>query len=100
MGSPYPKFCLCAFLGPYKCPQSLRIFQRQPRAMVPRQAASAVFFRPQKRLRVAMASCENRGPFLGTLNNRCRIILGTPKGTINFDNHSMLAPLRVWGLGG
>ena len=29
-----------------------------------------------------MGSCQNRGPFLGTLNNRCRIILGTQKGTI------------------
>ena len=24
----------------------------------------------------------NKGPFLGTLNNRCRIILGTQKGTL------------------
>ena len=24
----------------------------------------------------------NYGPFLGTLNNRCRTILGTPKGII------------------
>ena len=29
-----------------------------------------------------MDSCQNRGPFLGTLHNRCRNILGTPKGTI------------------
>ena len=26
--------------------------------------------------------CQNYGPFLGTLNNRCRIIIGTQKGTI------------------
>ena len=29
-----------------------------------------------------MGSCQNYGPFLGTLNNRCRIIIGTRKGTI------------------
>ena len=29
-----------------------------------------------------MGSCQNYGPFLGTLNNRCRIILRTQKGTI------------------
>ena len=29
-----------------------------------------------------MGSCQNYGPFLGTLNNRCRIIIGTQKGTI------------------
>ena len=28
-----------------------------------------------------MASCQNDGPFLGPLNNRCRIIIGTQKGT-------------------
>ena len=27
-------------------------------------------------------SCQNYGPFLGTLNTRCRIILGTQKGTL------------------
>ena len=29
-----------------------------------------------------MGSCQNYGPFWGTLNSRCRIILGTQKGTI------------------
>ena len=29
-----------------------------------------------------MGSCQNYGPFLGTLNNRCRIIIGTQNGTI------------------
>ena len=29
-----------------------------------------------------MGSCQNYGPFLDTLNNRCRIIIGTQKGTI------------------
>ena len=29
-----------------------------------------------------MGGCQNYGPFLGTLNNRCRNILRTQKGTI------------------
>ena len=29
-----------------------------------------------------MGGCQNYGPFWGTLNNRCRIIIGTQKGTI------------------
>ena len=29
-----------------------------------------------------MGGCQNYGPFLGTLNNRCRIVIGTQKGTI------------------
>ena len=29
-----------------------------------------------------MGGCHNSGPFLGTLNIRCRIIIGTQKGTI------------------
>ena len=29
-----------------------------------------------------MDGCQNYGPFLGTLNIRCRIIIGTQKGTI------------------
>ena len=29
-----------------------------------------------------MGGCQNYGPFLGTLNIRCRIITGTQKGTI------------------
>ena len=34
-------------------------------------------------------------PLLATLNNRCRIIIGTQKRDHNFDNH----PYRVQGLG-
>ena len=34
-----------------------------------------------------MGGCQKYGPFLGTLNNRCRIIIGYPKGDPNFDNH-------------
>ena len=29
-----------------------------------------------------MSVCQNYGPFLGTLNFRCHIIIGTRKGTI------------------
>ena len=29
-----------------------------------------------------MSGCQIYGPFLGTLNNRCRIIIGTQKGTL------------------
>ena len=29
-----------------------------------------------------MGGCQNYGPSLGTLNIRCRIIIGTQKGTI------------------
>ena len=34
-----------------------------------------------------MGGCQNYGPFLGTQNIRCRIIIRTPKGPITFDNH-------------
>ena len=34
-----------------------------------------------------MGGCQNYGPFLGTLTNRCRIIKGTQKKDRNFDNH-------------
>ena len=31
---------------------------------------------------IEVGGCQNYGPFLGTLNIRCRIITGTQKGTI------------------
>ena len=37
-----------------------------------------------------MGSCQNHGPFLGTLNSRCRIILRTQKGTIILTTTHML----------
>ena len=37
---------------------------------------------PTPYLGLHVGSCQNRGPFSGTLNNRRRNILGTPKGTI------------------
>ena len=43
-----------------------------------------------------MGGCQNHGPFLGTLNIRCRIIIGIQKGTIilTTTNH-MLVPHGV-----
>ena len=41
-----------------------------------------------------MGGCQNYGPFLGTLNIRCRILIGIQKGTL-IDNH----PHNLyWGL--
>ena len=34
-----------------------------------------------------MVGCQDYGPFLGTLNIRGRIIIGTQKKDHNFDNH-------------
>ena len=34
-----------------------------------------------------LGSCQNYGPFLGTLNIRCRLITRTQKVDLNFDNH-------------
>ena len=31
---------------------------------------------------IHLGGCQNYGPFLGTLNIRCRILIGTQKGTI------------------
>ena len=31
---------------------------------------------------ICMGGCQNYGPFLGTLNIRCRIIIGIQKGTV------------------
>ena len=44
--------------------------------------------------------CQNDGPVLGTLNNRCRIIIGTQKGTIILTTHmvSALTDFMVSGL--
>ena len=40
-----------------------------------------------------MGSCQNYGPFLGTLNNRCRTIIGTQKGAIMLTTTHMV-PLK------
>ena len=31
---------------------------------------------------IHMGGCQKYGPFLGTLNIRCRVIIGTQKGTL------------------
>ena len=54
-----------------------------------------------------LGACQNYGPFLGTLNIRCRIIIGTQKGTIiltsthlNFEppppSPACLSPWPLW----
>ena len=40
-------------------------------------------------LMAKMGGCQNYGPFWGTLNNRCRSIIGTQKGTIILTNAQM-----------
>ena len=47
-----------------------------------------------------MGSCQNYGPFLGTLNNRCRIILGTPKETIILTTTHVLNSFGFYGASG
>ena len=42
-----------------------------------------------------MGGCQNYGPFLGTLNIRCRIIIGIQKRDDNFDNHPHVTQLTV-----
>ena len=42
-----------------------------------------------------MGSCQNYGPFWGTLNISCRTILGTPKGTITLTTTHKKPGLRV-----
>ena len=37
-----------------------------------------------------MGGCQNYGPLLGTLNNRCRIIIRTQKGTLILTTTHML----------
>ena len=37
-----------------------------------------------------MGGCQNDGPFLGTLNIRCRIIMGIQNGTIILTTTHML----------
>ena len=39
-----------------------------------------------------MGGCQNYGPFWGTLNIRCRTIIGDPQRDHNFDNH----PCEPW----
>ena len=42
-----------------------------------------------------MGGCQNHGPFLGTLNLRCRIIIGNQKGTIILTTTHMDKELKI-----
>ena len=42
--------------------------------------------------------CQNYGPFLGALNNRCRTILGIQKGTIILTTTLRCLGFRVYAL--
>ena len=45
-----------------------------------------------------MGGCQNSGPFLGTLNIRCRIIIGIQKGTIIVTTTHILVGIGIgWG---
>ena len=50
---------------------------------------------------IYLGACQNYGPFLGTLNIRCRTKLGTQKGTIILTTTHLSAKIacRVFGLG-
>ena len=45
-----------------------------------------------------MGGCQNCGPFWGTLNDRCRIIIGTQKGTIILTTTYMVLMKFLGGL--
>ena len=46
-----------------------------------------------------MGGCQNYGPFLGTLNNRCRMRIGTQNGTIILTTtHIAFGYMDPWGL--
>ena len=54
----------------------------------PRTSGALVYF---------MGGCQNCGPFLGTLNIRCRIIIGTQKGTIILTTTHMAVSRNLLG---
>ena len=43
-----------------------------------------------------MGGCQNYGPFLGTLDIRCRIIIGTQKGTIILTTTRMSISIYIY----
>ena len=49
---------------------------------------------------IHMGGCPNYGPFLGTLNIRCRITIGIQTGAHNFDNHPYNIMRTYWGQNG
>ena len=42
---------------------------------------------------IYMGGCQNSGPFLGTLNIRCRTIIGIQKGTIISKTTHIMVPI-------
>ena len=44
---------------------------------------------------VYMGGCLNYGPLLGTVNIRCRIMIGTPKGTIILTTTHIYTPRKI-----
>ena len=51
---------------------------REPRPAGPHHPSVA---KTKKTKRIHRGGCQNYGPFWGTLNIRCRVIIRTPKGT-------------------
>ena len=47
-----------------------------------------------------MGGYQNYGPFLGTLNIRCRTIIGTQKGTIILTTSHIYVGFRVYRIKG
>ena len=47
-----------------------------------------------------LGCCQNYGPFLGTPNIRCRIIIGTQKGTIILTTTHLVRPVVAVSCGG
>ena len=79
---------------------------RKLRNFEPKSSMSPGSFRPNREIRnpkrqtpnLYMGTCQNYGPFLGTINIRCRIIISTQKGTLilttTHKNHRKLLNLR------
>ena len=47
-------------------------------------------------LQAYMGGSQNYGPCLGTLNSRCRIMIGTPEGTIILTTSHILVATCLW----
>ena len=58
-------------------------------------ALSPLSKQPALPLSLHMGGCQNYGPFLGTLNIRCRIRIGIQKGTIILTTTHMSARSRL-----
>ena len=50
---------------------------------------------PSQTLKGYMGGCQNYGPFLGTLNTTCRIIIGIQKRDHNTDNHPYIGVVII-----